>query len=344
VLGLIVLMLGLWNLSQVVLVALTAIILAEGLRPAIERLHVAGLPFGLAVAVVYVVLAAALAFLITLLAQPLVSQAGQFLANLPSYQAQVQRNLEAVLNRLSISPQSATSLTSYLVGPAGQIGLQAIRFGGDVLGGILDLLTVALLSIFWLSASREFGPWVLALFSGSRREVVATLFREIGRAFAGYVRGVTINMLAIGTLAGLVTWILHLPVPVLLGVVAGLAELIPLVGPFLGAVPAVLLGFTVGPLYPLVVGAAYLALQQVESNVLMPVVMRHAVGLRAFALLLALLIGSAVAGIWGALVAVPVASAIQAVLVHVVAPAIQARDVGARPASPAQVPPAKPEG
>jgi predicted PurR-regulated permease PerM len=92
-----------------------------------------------------------------------------------------------------------------------------------------------------------------------------------------------------------------------------------------------------------VVAAAYLALQQVESNVLMPVVMRHAVGLRAFALLLALLIGSALAGIWGALVAVPVASAIQAVLVHVVAPAIQAReaasapkaDVGARLASPA---------
>jgi predicted PurR-regulated permease PerM len=113
----------------------------------------------------------------------------------------------------------------------------------------------------------------------------------------------------------------------LLGVFAGLCELIPLLGPFLGAVPAVLLGFTVGPAYPLVVAAVFLVLQQLESNVLTPVVMKRQTGLRPFSVLLALIVGAALAGIWGALVAVPVWSALQIIVVRVVAPALRSRHV-----------------
>ena len=140
-------------------------------------------------------------------------------------------------------------------------------------------------------------------------------------------------MIAIGTLATLACYALRLPAPLLLGVFAGLCELIPLLGPFLGAVPAVLLGFTISPAYPLIVAVVYLALQQLESNVLTPVVMRRQTGLRPFLILLSLIVGAALAGIWGALVAVPVGSALQIVVVRVVAPALKRRHEGDAPSA-----------
>jgi predicted PurR-regulated permease PerM len=96
----------------------------------------------------------------------------------------------------------------------------------------------------------------------------------------------------------------------------------------------VLLGFTVGPAYPLIVAAVFLGLQQLESNVLTPVVMRRQTGLRPFSVLLALILGSALAGIWGALVAVPVGSALQIVVVRVVAPALRNRHDSEIPSMP----------
>jgi predicted PurR-regulated permease PerM len=179
-----------------------------------------------------------------------------------------------------------------------------------------------------MAVTRDLKEFVVALFSPRSRGLVGQVIAETGQAFAGYVRGVTINMFAIGLLALLACWLLRLPVPLLLGVFAGLCELIPLVGPFLGAIPAVLLGFTIAPLYPLVVAGAFLVVQQVESNVLTPIVMRREVGIRPFVVILALLMGAGLAGIWGALVAVPIGSAIQIVIVRVVAPAIRGSQDG----------------
>jgi len=108
-------------------------------------------------------------------------------------------------------------------------------------------------------------------------------------------------------------------------VLAGLTEMIPIVGPVVGAVPAILLGFTISPYFPLVVALVYLAIQQVEAHTLVPLVMRHSVGLPALAVVVALAAGGALAGVGGAIVAVPVAFALQVVIVRVIGPAIRAR-------------------
>jgi predicted PurR-regulated permease PerM len=328
VLGVVGLVLLLWNLLHVVLLVLTAIILAEGVRGLVNLLNRRGVPFALAMAAAYLAIVVAVLGLIALLAGPTVSE----LTSLTGYEPAIIANVDRLLNTFQLSNQQLTSVAGTLLGAAGGVVGSVISIGSRVVGVVGDLLTVFLLSITWMAVTRDLKGFVVGLFSPQRRATVDQLIAETGRAFAGYVRGVTINMFAIGLLALLACWALRLPVPVLLGVFAGLCELVPLVGPFLGAVPAVLLGFTVAPLYPFVVAAAFLVLQQLESNVLTPVVMRHEVGIRPFVVILSLLVGAGLAGIWGALVAVPVSSAIQIVVVRVVAPAIRARQTGARPA------------
>jgi predicted PurR-regulated permease PerM len=324
-----------WHLLNVVLLVLTSIVLGEGLRPEVEWLHKRGLRYGLAIAVVYVVLIAVTLGILVLLTRPIAAQAGAVVAFLPTYQRAVQANVAQLLVDLHIDSGLLNQLVGAVLGQAGQVTLTVLQVGGGLLSVVSDLLTVLLLSVTWLGVSPDLRRWVLTLVPGGRRTFTSGLFGAIGAGFAGYLRGVGVNMLAIGLLAWIACTALRLPVPVLLGITAGLCELIPMLGPFLGAIPAVALGFTVSVWYPLVVAGVFLLIQQVESNVLTPVVMKRQVGLRPFPLLVALLIGGSLAGIWGALVAVPIGSAVQVVVVRVVAPAIRARYQGTPHLEPA---------
>lgn len=311
----------LWHVLHVVLVVLTASILAEGLRPAVNALNRRRVPFALSIGAVYLALVVAVLGLVAVLTGPVVSG----ITSISNYEQILVADVNQLLDMFHMSGQQLAALATTLLSAAGGVALSLVRVGGGVVGFVGDLVSILILSITWMAASRDLGNFIVGLFPARRRALVSELIAEVGHAFAGYVRGVTVNIMVIGGLAMLACWLLGLPAPVLLGVFAGLCELIPLLGPFPGAVPAVLLGFSIGPLYPLVVAGAFLALQQLESNVLTPVVMQHEVGLRPFLVIMALLLGAALAGIWGALVAVPIASAIQIVVVRVVAPAIRAR-------------------
>jgi len=124
-------------------------------------------------------------------------------------------------------------------------------------------------------------------------------------------------MLAIGTMATLGYFLLGLPNPVLLGVAAGLFEIVPMVGPFLAFAPAVLVALaTIDPTRALAVVGYALVIQQIESNILVPRVMGRTVGVSPLTVLLGILIGAALAGIPGAFLAVPIAGAVQVILAH----------------------------
>jgi len=124
-----------------------------------------------------------------------------------------------------------------------------------------------------------------------------------------WVRGQLILMSAIGVATGVTYSLLGLPSALLLGLIAALAEAVPIVGPLLGAIPAVLVAATISPELALAVAGIYLVLQLIEGNVLVPLVMRNTAGISPFLVILSVLIGGAVGGFVGALLAVPIAAA-----------------------------------
>ena len=105
-----------------------------------------------------------------------------------------------------------------------------------------------------------------------------------------------------------------LPGALLLGLIAALTEAIPIIGPLLGAIPAVLVAATVSPELAVIVAGVYVVIQLIEGSVLVPLVMRNSVGISPLLVLLSLLIGGAVAGLVGAFLAVPVAASLEIVL------------------------------
>jgi predicted PurR-regulated permease PerM len=128
------------------------------------------------------------------------------------------------------------------------------------------------------------------------------------------VRGQLILMGLIAVMTGAACLVLGLPSPLLLGLLAGLAELVPMVGPAIGTVPALLVAATLRPeVLPLVL-AAYLVIHFVEGNILVPRVMGNAAGISSFLVIASLLVGGAIDGLRGALIAVPVAAMIEVIL------------------------------
>jgi predicted PurR-regulated permease PerM len=116
--------------------------------------------------------------------------------------------------------------------------------------------------------------------------------------------------------------LLGVPSALLLALIAALTEAIPIIGPFLGAIPAILVAATVSPQLALIVAGVYVVLQIIEGNVLVPLVMRNTVGISPLLVLLSLLVGAAVGGFVGAFLAVPVVASIEIAIAH-----LQAREV-----------------
>ena len=180
------------------------------------------------------------------------------------------------------------------------------------------------MTLFWLMASERLKPFIVGLFPAETQDRAAGILTEIGRGFGGYIRGTLISMVLIGgcTAAGLA--ILGVPYALLLGVLAGLTELLPYLGPWIsGSVSVLVALIAVDPGKALQVVVLFLLIQELEGNVIQPLVMSRAVNVDPLLVIVSVLIGINLLGIIGAILAVPVAAAAQILVVRVLAPAIR---------------------
>jgi predicted PurR-regulated permease PerM len=180
------------------------------------------------------------------------------------------------------------------------------------------------IGFLWLMTADRLKRFVVDLLPPRHQALAADVFREMGQRIGGFLRATAINMVAVGALTGVACAVLGLPSPILLGIFAGLTAAIPLVGPFLGIVPPLLLALTVGPGHAVLVVAVLLVVQLLDANLVVPQLMNRVVALPALAVVVSLLIGGALEGLIGALLAVPVASALQVVLLRVAVPYVHA--------------------
>jgi predicted PurR-regulated permease PerM len=144
----------------------------------------------------------------------------------------------------------------------------------------------------------------------SSRELIAAMETKVG----AYIAGQGVLILVVGSMSLAAYWFIGLPYVLVLAFVAGVMEVVPIIGPLLGAIPALLVALSLGPDKLIWVVVATLVIQQVENSVLVPRIMRRAVGVNPFVSLLALFAFSSLLGVAGALMAIPLAAIIQLLL------------------------------
>jgi predicted PurR-regulated permease PerM len=305
--------------SVLVLIGLS-LFLAIGLDPAVQWLMRARLPRWAAVLVVALVTVGAVGGFLAAAIPPLVSQASQFAHELPGYAAQL-RDHSTTLGRLDARFHLQDRLNSAVSSlNAGDVFGGLLGAGKVVLSATASTLTVLVLTVYLLADLPRIRRLMYRLIPASRRPRAILLGDEMFTRVGGFVLGNLLTSLIAG--AGTFVWlvIFGVPYPVLLALAVAILDLIPVVGSTVGGVVVSLVALTVSVPVAVATLAFYVAYRLAEDYLIVPRIIGRTVQVPATATILAVLIGGAVLGFVGALIAIPVAAAIGILLREVAFP------------------------
>lgn len=292
------------ELSHVIVLVVFGIVIAFALAPVVERI---GRRTGRSIAVLLTALIALIAVVASLvaLAVPLVRETAQLAREVPRVVAMASSNEPINIAGIEISGEVRQRIGTELGARVGDWSQEAARAALRIGASIFDFLIVFVLGIYFLASAPAVRRWVDGVVPTKQRAEFRRIEAEAARLFGRYIRGQLLLGLIIGTVSAVAYLVLGVPYAVFLGVLAGILELVPIAGPIVAGAVAALVSLTEP--FPLVIWVvlAATAIQQLENHLLVPRIAGDAVGLHPIAALLAVLVGVEVAGIIGALFAVP---------------------------------------
>ena len=304
------------SVLNILILVLIAAVLAVGLDPFVRMLERLGMRRGFAVALIFMVAVGFLALFAALVVPPLVREISGLSNDIPDYVQRLQTRQDW-LGDLARKYDLATKLKD----AAAQIPKKVSESFGTILGitgqvasAVFNLLTIAILTIYFLLSLPRARRVTAALFSPEKRLQGERLVEESVGKIGGYVSGnlLTSGIAGVASLVALV--VLGVPFAVALAMWVAIADLIPAVGATLGAIPAVIVAMFSSVLDGVAVLGFFVVYQQVENYYIVPKVMKNAVDLSPAAVIVSTLIGGSLAGFAGALLALPVAATIKVII------------------------------
>ncbi len=306
--------------AEVVVLVFIALLLASGVEPLIDKLRAkTRLGRGASLLIVYLaffVLVALLAFLVVPGAINQFNDLGPKLAPLLDGARDWARTIQprglssSLVGLINTVQRGLAPPASEAPDPDELIALGI--FSAEI---VVSVISVLALVYFWLTERARLQRFALALVPAERRAGAREAWNQIELRLGSWVRGQLILMGTIGIATSVAYVLIGLEGALLLGLIAAVAELIPLVGPALGAVPALIVAAMTGNMETVVIVAVvYVIIQVVEGNVLVPMVMHNTIGIPPFLVFVSILAGGAIAGILGALVAVPLMASLLVVV------------------------------
>jgi predicted PurR-regulated permease PerM len=325
---LVILLVFFWLLSHIVtsllLISLAAV-LAYALTPAVKLLD-RWLPRSLAVIIVYVLALSALGALAFVVFSTAVAQVTAFAQNLPDLlkpsSAQDPSVIEQLLRPLGVTDeqfnQTRQQVIDWATSNAGQIANQAVPILTGVASAIVDLILVIVLSIYLVIDGPRTIAWMRRSAPVRQRNRTLFFLDTLGHTVGGYIRGELLMAVLIGVLVGGGMAVFGLPYALLLGVLAAIFEFVPILGTLVSGATCVLIALpTRGWIIALLVLGYFILVHILEGDIIGPRIIGRALGLHPVIAIAALVAGTEIFGIWGAIFAAPLAGLLQAVLVAI---------------------------
>lgn len=321
-----ILLAALWLLSHVVtsllLISLAAV-LAYALTPAVKLLD-RWIPRSLAVVIVYILALSALGALAYLVFSTAVSQVTSFAQQLPDLlkpsSPQNPSGIEQLLRPLGVTDdqfnQTRQQVINWAESNAGQIANQAVPILTGVASAIVDLILVIVLSIYLVIDGPRAVAWMRRAAPIKQRHSTMFFLDTLGHTVGGYIRGEIFMAVLLGVLVGGGMFVFGLPYALLLGVMAAIFEFVPILGTLASGATCVLIALpTKGWVIALLVLGYFIVVHIIEGDIIGPRIIGRALGLHPVIAIIALVAGTELFGIWGAIFAAPLVGLIQAVLV-----------------------------
>lgn len=310
-----------WAASYIalsLLVVAIAALLAFALTPAVKLLQ-KWMPRVIAVIIVYVFVLSGISLLLYAIVSTSIDQISTLATNIQIFLADPKKlaSVGRFFARFGITTAQLQEVLQIVVQQAGGIVGGAVPLLSGIANFILDVIIVAVLSIYLLLDGERAVSWLRHNAPMMQRERIHFFLDALERVIGGYIRGQLIMSSLIGLLVGVGMFLFGVPYAVLLGVVAFILEFIPIIGTIISGILCVLIAFSHGWLIAALVLAYFIIVHVLEGDILAPRIVGKAVGVHPAISLFALLAGAEVFGIWGAVLASPLAGIIQAVLVAI---------------------------
>lgn len=318
VLRVLLVLLLLWFLflvRDIIAIVFVSIILASTMNPMVDWLAAKKVPRGLTIGITYILVIGMLGAVIYFIIPPMVGQLKQLADQLPSYFkyfSEITNNL-ANISAGSVadgSQQSVNAISNFLNNLSSNIFDTTKGF----IGGFTSLITVFILTLYLLLDDDGIKKFFTALIPVKQKTQVLAIAHKVGAGLGAWFRGQLFLGLIIGLLAYIGLLIMKVPYALTLGILAGILELIPVIGPIVSAIPAILIALSISPSAALMVGVFYIIIQELENKLLVPKVMQRTVGLHPVTIIIVLLIGAKLMGLMGILLAVPVTTLVYIIL------------------------------
>ncbi|MFH1566141.1 MAG: AI-2E family transporter [bacterium] len=297
------------QIKEVVLLIFVSLMLSLALAPFVEFLGKKRIPRGVAVLIIYVIIISIIALIGVVALPPIISQTTRFINSLPAILTEAGE--VPFLGR--ITSDLNNFLAEKFIGASGNV----IKATVGAFSGIISIFSLMVFTAYLLLDLDNLREALLFFLPSKPRKETANVLKEIEYKLGAWLRGQFILMCVVGGLTYVGLLILGVEYAAPLALISGLLEVVPMIGPLISAVPAVIVGFSVSPLMGLGVLALYLFVQQLENNFIVPKVMQKAVGFNPLITLLALLIGGKLFGIAGALLSVPITLILVIIVKHV---------------------------
>ncbi len=280
------------------------------------------LPLEIAILLAFVLTGILLSIMISYIFMPFVGEFNQFVASLPKLVVRVKQLLfslstsvqivELPENMRTMIDNSLSNAATYSLNLATRVINATFGFAGQV----VELIVVPVLAFYFLKDWSTLRAAFISVFPVAAHKKTRMIVDEMGLVISGYVRGQLLVSALMGMMVFLGMLFLDVDYPLVLGLIAALTEAIPVVGPIIGAIPALLLAFLASPALALKVLIFYLVIHQLENNILVPHVMKHTLELHPVTVIISLLIGAHLSGVLGMIVAVPVAAILKVLYKH----------------------------
>jgi predicted PurR-regulated permease PerM len=300
----------LYIILDILVILFISVIIVAAIDPAVDWMQKKKIPRSLGVLIIYFILFLILGVSIYFIIPPIVNQAQELAREFPVYYQRTIDFLGPAKEFIEQNNLDKGQILANISDSVSNLSKNIFTTTVGVFSGLISIIVVISLTFYMSAEENAIRNFVVSVTPKKHQEYAAKLTERIKDKIGKWLIGQLALMLIVGILVYTGLLIIGVPHALLLGVFAGIMEIIPYVGPLVGAIPGVIIGFIFSPLHGLLAIAVYMVVQQLENHVVTPQVMKKAVGLSPITIILVLLIGAKLYGALGAILSIPVATAV----------------------------------
>ncbi len=298
----------LFQIRQVLLGLFIAIILMSAINPSVKRLESFKFPRWLSILIIYLIVIVILGIGIGSIIPPLIDQTTNLIGQIPDFFRQ--------FSFLGIDERAIASQFSQLTSVPANI----IKFLVSVFSNIVEIFALSIITFYLLLERKNIDNYLATLVGEDKEKQIEKIIDKIENRLGNWIRGQFLLMLIVGVLNYVGFTIIGIKFALPLAILAFLFEIVPNIGPTMAALPAILIALTISPLHALAVAGWCFLVQQLENSIFVPRIMKQIAGVNPLISIISLAIGLKLAGIGGAILAIPTFIILQIVVLEIFPP------------------------